>query len=98
MAVHNPSMEHKRVFELWKMNGGPHAHLNKKLFKPSSGSSSQGSMILKGGRELVLVNVMDQQESLKAPREKAIMQNRTLTKSSVLCLSAAKDKEHMQMF
>lgn len=79
MAVHNPSMEHKRVCRLWKMDGGPHAHLNKKVFKPSSRSSSQGSMILKTGRELGLVNVMDRQESLKAPREKTIMQNRTRT-------------------
>ena len=68
MAVHNPSMEHKRVCRLGKMDGGPHARLNKKVFKPSSRSSSQGSMILKTGRELGLVNVMDRQESLKAPR------------------------------
>lgn len=77
MAVHNPSMEHKRVCGLQKMDGGPHAHLNKKVFKPSSRSSSRGSTILKTGRELGSVNVMDRQESLKAPREKAIMQNRT---------------------
>lgn len=68
MAVHNPSMEHKRVCRLGKIDGGPHACLNKKVFKPSSRSSSQGSMILKTGRELGLVNVMDRQKSLKAPR------------------------------
>lgn len=68
MAVHNLSMEHKRVSRFGKMDGGPHACLNKKVFKPSSRSSSQGSMILKTGRELSLVNVMDRQESLKAPR------------------------------
>lgn len=79
MVVHNLSMEHKRVCELQKMDGGSHAHLNKKVFKPSSRSSSQGSMILKTGRELGLVNIMDRQESLKAPREKAIMQSRTRT-------------------
>lgn len=68
MVVHNPSTEHKRVCQLGKMDGGPHACLNKKVFNPSSRSSSQGSMILKTGRELGLVNVMDRQESLKAPR------------------------------
>lgn len=41
---------------------------------------------------------MDRQESLKALREKAIMQNRTRTKYSAACLSAAKDKEHTQSF
>lgn len=56
MAVHNLSMEHKRVCGLREMDGGPHAHLNKKVFKPSSGSSSHGSMILKTGRELGLGN------------------------------------------
>lgn len=95
MAVHNPSMEHKRVCESWKMDGGPHAHLHKKLFKASSSSSSRKHDI-KAGQELSLVNVMDGQKSLKALGEKAIMQNRTRTKSSAACLSAAKDKEHMQ--
>jgi len=63
MVVHNLSMEHKPVHWLGKMNGCPHAYLNKKVFKPSSRSSSQGSMILKTGRKLSLVNVMDWQES-----------------------------------
>lgn len=54
----------------------PHACLNKKVFKPSSRSPSQGSMRLKTEGELGLVNLMDRQESLKAPRGEAIMQNR----------------------
>lgn len=56
MAVHNLSTEHKRVCGLPEMDGGPHAHLNKKVLKPSSGSSSRGSMILKSAREVGLGN------------------------------------------
>ena len=52
MAVHNPSMEHKRVCRSGKMDGGPNACLHKKVFNPSSRSSSQGSMILKTGTGL----------------------------------------------
>lgn len=51
MAGHNLSMEHKRVRWVEKMDGGPHACLHKKVFKPSPRSPSQGSMRLKADGE-----------------------------------------------